>query len=66
MQSIFNIHVRGQLIRQPAHLAPAHGVGLPGEGKRSHAGTADAPGQQMAIDDGVDLVGATAGLIDAL
>ena len=62
----FEIHVRGQLVGQPADFAPAHGVGLAGERERAHARAADAAGEQVAVDDGVDLVGAAGGLVDAL
>lgn len=60
------IHVRGKLIGEAADFAPAHGVGLTGHRKRPHAGPADAAGREVAVDDGVNLVGAAAGLIDAL
>ena len=60
------IHVGGQLIGQAAHLPPAHGVGLAGEGKRPGAGPADAAGGEMDVEDGVDLVDAGTGLVDAL
>jgi hypothetical protein len=60
------IHVRRQLVREPADLAPAHGVGLARDRERPHARSADAPREQVAVDDGVDLVGAAGGLIDAL
>ena len=66
MVSIFNLHVSRQLIRQATHFAPAHGIGLSGERKRPHARSTDAAGVQMAINNAVDLVGAAAGLIDAL
>ncbi len=58
--------MRGQLIGQPAHFAAAHGVGLAGDGKRRCAGLADAAGGQMAVDNGVALVGAGGALVDAL
>ncbi len=59
-------HMGGQLIGEPAHLTASHGVGLAGRRERSHAGPSDPPGGEMAIDDGVDLVGALRRLIDAL
>ena len=59
-------HVRGELIGEPADLAAAHGVGLAGQRERPHAGPADAAGGEMAIDDGIDLVGALRRLVHAL
>ena len=59
-------HVGGELIGKPADLAPAHGVGLAGERERPHAGLADAAGGEVAVDDGVDLVGALRRLVHAL
>ncbi len=46
------------------HLAPAHGVGLTGEGERPGAGTADRPRRQMQIDQGVGVPGAVCGLVE--
>ena len=60
------IHVRGERVGERADLAAAHGVGLAGDRERPHARPADAAGQQMAVDDGVDLVDAGARLVDAL
>lgn len=62
----FDGHMGGQHVGQPADLAPAHGVRLTGQRKRSHAGPADATGRKVAIDDSVDLVGAALRLVDAL
>ena len=59
-------HVRGQHVCKAADLAPAHGVGLARKRERAGTGLADAPGRQMAVDDGVDLVGALRRLVDAL
>ena len=59
-------HVRGKLVGEPADLAPAHRVGLAGQRERPHAGLADPAGGEMAIDDGVDLVGALRRLVHAL
>src|SRR5436305_136528 len=50
----------------PADTASTHRIGLPGERERPHAGTADPPGQEMTIDDGIDLVDAAGGLVDPL
>ena len=60
------IHVRGELIGEPADLAPAHRVRLAGQRERPHAGLADAARREMAIDDRVDLVGALRRLVHAL
>ena len=59
-------HVRGKLVRQAADFAPAHRVRLAGERERSHARLADAAGEQVAVDDAVDLVGAGGRLVHAL
>jgi hypothetical protein len=56
----------GELVGEATHLAAAHGVGLPRQRERTHAGTADASRGEVAIDDGVDLVGALCRLVDAL
>ena len=58
--------VGGQHIGRAAYLAPAHGVGLAGQRERPGARFADAPGQQVAVDQAVDLVGAGRGLVHAL
>ena len=60
------IHVRGKLIGETAHLASAHRVGLAGQRQRPHAGLADPAGRKMDVDDGVDLVGALRRLVHAL
>ncbi len=59
-------HVGGELVGEPADLAPAHGVGLAGERKRPHADSANAACGQMHVDDRIHLVGALGGLIDPL
>ena len=59
-------HMRGELVGEAADFAPAHRIGLAGERERSHAGAPDAAGREMAVEDGVDLVGAADGLVDAL
>ena len=58
--------MRRQHVGQAAHFAPAHGVRLARERKRPHAGLADAPCRQMAVDDAVDLVRAGGRLVHAL
>ena len=58
MLGILDIHMRGEHVGEAADLAPAHGVGLAGDRERPHARPADAAGGEMAVDDGVDLVGA--------
>ncbi len=59
-------HMGRQLVGEPADFAPAHGVGLAGDRERPHAGPPDPAGGEMAVDDGVDLVGAARRLVDAL
>ena len=56
----------GQRVGKPAHFAPAHGVGLAGDGKRAHAGLADAARGKVAVDDRVDLVRAGRRLVHPL
>ena len=63
---VLDVHVGGEHVGEAADLAAAHGVRLAGERERPHAGPADAAGRQVAVDDGVDLVGAGGGLVDAL
>ena len=63
---IFDGHMGRQHVGKSADLAAAHGVGLARQRKRPHARTSDAAGRQMTVDDGIDLVGAGGGLIDAL
>ncbi len=60
------IHVRRQRVGERADLAAAHGVGLAGDRKGTHARPPDTAGQQMAVEDGVDLVDAGARLVHAL
>jgi hypothetical protein len=59
-------HMGGELIGEPADLAAAHRIGLPGQRKRRCARLADPSRREVAIDDGVDLVGALRRLVDAL
>ena len=66
MLRILDLHMRGEHVGEAADLAAAHGVGLAGDRERAHAGLADAAGREMAVDDGVDLVGAGRRLVDAL
>ena len=53
-------------IGKPADLAPTHGIGLSGDRKGSHAGSANAPRREVHVDDAVGLVSAGGGLIHAL
>ena len=66
MARVVERQVRRELRGQAADLAPAHGVGLAGDGERPHARLADAPGEQMTVDDAVDLVDAGGGLVYTL
>ncbi len=59
-------HMRGELRRQAANLAAAHRVWLAGQRKRPHAGPADPPGGEVAIEDRIDLVGTGGRLVHAL
>ena len=43
------VHVGGELVGEPADLAPAHRVGLAGERERAAARLADAAGREMAL-----------------
>ncbi|MNS99793.1 hypothetical protein D3C72_1342060 [compost metagenome] len=65
MQWIIQLQVGSQHVGQAAHFAPAHGVGLARQRKRSHARLADAPRCQVAVDDAVDLVRAGRRLVHA-
>jgi hypothetical protein len=56
----------GELVGKAADFAAAHRIGLAGQPERAHAGPADAAGRKMAVDDRVDLVGASRRLIHAL
>ena len=58
--------MRGELIRQSADLAPAHGVRLPGDGKRPHAFMPDASAGKKTVDDGVGFIHPAFRLVHAL
>ena len=51
---------------QRAGLAPAHGIGLAGDAEGAAAGLAQAAMQDVAVDDGIRLIGAGGGLVGAL
>ena len=55
-----------ELIGHTANLAPGHGIRLSRQRERPHAGPPDAVRREMAVDDGVDLVGVLHRLIHAL
>src|SRR5229473_4530195 len=59
-------HMRGELIGEPANLAPAHRIGLAGQREWRGARLADPPSGEVAIDDSIDLVGALRRLVNAL
>lgn len=63
---VVELHVGSELIGKTADLTAAHGVRLAGQRERPHARLADAAGRKVAVDDGVDLVGALRRLVDAL
>ncbi len=48
-----------------AHFAPAHGVGLPGQGKRSAARAADGTRGQVQVAQGIGVPGAVGALVEA-
>src|SRR3546814_16830350 len=60
------IHVRGKGGGKPAHLPPAHGVRLSGDGNGCCPRLADASGRKVDIYDGVHLFRAGNGLVDGL
>ncbi len=59
-------HVRRELVGEPADFSSAHRIRLTGQRERPRAWLADAAGGQVAVDDGVDLVGALRRLVDPL
>jgi hypothetical protein len=61
-----DVEMRRQHVCQSTDLTPAHGIGLARERERPHAGASDAPGEQVTVDDGIDLVGADDGLVHTL
>ena len=63
---IFQLQMRSQRVGHAADFPAAHGVGLPCERERPHSRTSDPAGQQVAVDDAVDLVGSGGGLIHSL
>ena len=66
MLRVLDLHMGGELIGEAADFAAAHRIGLAGERERPHAGSSDPPGEQMAVDDRIDLVDAAGRLVDAL
>ena len=66
MARIGEIAMRREARREPADLAPAHGVRLSGEAERPGARPADLPCGQMQIDQRRVLRGAARRLIEAL
>ena len=58
--------MRGELVGEAADFPPAHRIRLAGDGERPHAGPADPARRQVAVDDGVHLVGAGGRLVHAL
>ena len=63
---VFDVQVPAQHVGQPANLAPAHGVGLAGDTEGAHARASDAARGKVAVEDGVDFVGAAGGLVHTL
>ena len=66
LRGIGEVHMSGELVGEPADLAPAHRVRLAGERQGAHARTADPSRHKVAIDDRVDFVGAGRGLVHPL
>ena len=66
MRGILDLHMGRELVGETADLAPAHRVGLPGQGEGAHPGASDPPGQEMAVEDRIDLVDAARRLVDPL
>ena len=58
-------HMARELISQPAHFTTAHRVRLTGQRKRPATGPPDVSARQMHVNDGVALVAAAGGLINA-
>ena len=56
MLRVADIHVGRQHIGKSANFPTAHGIGLAGNGKWPRAWLANAPREQMTVDDGIDLV----------
>ena len=59
------VHVRRQLICQPAHLSSAHRVWLSGQRKRAAARTVKFPAGKVHVNDGAAFVAAAGGLVDS-
>ena len=55
-----------QLVGHATHFAPAHGVWLPGDGERSHAGFTYSASYQMTVNNSVALVCTTLRLVNTL
>ena len=66
MIGIGEFEMGGELVGETADLAPAHGVRLAGDRERPHALASDPAGEEVAIEDGVDLVGAGRRLVHPL
>ena len=66
MSGIFQIKMCGQLIGKAPHLAPTHRIRLARERKGPHALSAYPAGQQVTINNRIDLIRTTTRLIDAL
>ena len=56
----------GELVGEAADFAPTHSIRLARDRKWSHAWFANPTSYKMAIDNGIDLVRACRGLVDAL
>ena len=63
---ILDLHMRGKLVGKTAHFATTHRIRLAGKGERPHPRVTDPAGQEMAVDNGIDLVDTAGRLVDAL
>src|SRR5712675_1920794 len=67
--SMFSETTNSSSFFNASRTAPARGsdiAGLAGQRERPHAGPSDPSGGEMAVDDGVDLVGSLRRLVHAL
>ncbi len=66
VRRVAQVAVGRQQVGQAAHLAPAHGVGLPGQRERPRTAAANLAGGQVQVDQRGVLVGAAVALVQAL
>ncbi len=56
MLGLFDAPVAGQQLRETAHLAPAHRIGLARERERTASGLADLSGGEMQVEKSERLI----------